>query len=174
MHYQKKNNSSKILSGMFTNVSTHVKIYIFHQRSIGHVSISPGVYLTKTSIVSTGRHRTFNLVHVMGCPCCHFSQCEYDSYQCCAKSESSLEELQVKPQLTEVRSRDAPIAIFLGRFRFLIFWKCDLPIPIFTDSDFISKNYHWQHIQTKSLQISMQKYLHNKEIIKHYNSPNLD
>ncbi len=29
----------------------------------------------------------------------------------------------------------------------LIFWKCDLPIPIF--SDFISKNYHWPHIQTK-------------------------
>ncbi len=30
-----------------------------------------------------------------------------------------------------------------------IFWKCDLPIQIFTDSDFLSMNYHWQHIQTK-------------------------
>ncbi len=35
--------------------------------------------------------------------------------------------------------RDAPIAIFLADSDF--FWKCDLPIPIFADSDFLSKNY---------------------------------
>ncbi len=29
------------------------------------------------------------------------------------------------------------------------FFKCDLPVPIFADSDFLSKNYNWQHIQTK-------------------------
>ncbi len=34
-------------------------------------------------------------------------------------------------------------------WRIPIFWKCDLPITIFADSDFLSKNYNWQHIQTK-------------------------
>ncbi len=31
----------------------------------------------------------------------------------------------------------------------IFFCKCDLPIPFFADSDFLSKNYNWQHIQTK-------------------------
>ncbi len=41
-------------------------------------------------------------------------------------------------------------------------WRCGLPIPIFADSDFLSKNYNWQHIQKISMQISMKKYLQNK------------
>ncbi len=39
--------------------------------------------------------------------------------------------------------RDALIAIFLADSDF--FCKCGLSIPIFDDSDFLSKNYNWQH-----------------------------
>ncbi len=49
-----------------------------------------------------------------------------------------------------VKIRDALIAIFLAFSNFMIFWKSDLPILIFDDSDFLSKNYNWPHIQTKS------------------------
>ncbi len=53
--------------------------------------------------------------------------------------------------------------------------KFSWPILIFADSDFLSKNYNWQHIQTKIYTFLMQKnYLHNKKNINHYNSPNLD
>ncbi len=55
-------------------------------------------------------------------------------------SLSSLQRWKAKPT-----SRDAQIAIFLADSRF--FWKCDL--PIFADSDFLSKNYNWQHIKTQ-------------------------
>ncbi len=46
-------------------------------------------------------------------------------------------------------SRDSPNAIFLADSDFRFFWQRYLPIPIFADSDFLSKNYNWQHIQTK-------------------------
>ncbi len=49
--------------------------------------------------------------------------------------------------------RDAPIAIFDYDIQF--FWECDLLISIFVDSDFLSKNYNWQHMQ-----ISTKTFLH--------------
>ncbi len=56
-----------------------------------------------------------------------------------------------------------------------ILWTCDLPIPFFAESDFLSKNYNWQHIQTKIYANFNKKYFYIiKYIIKHYNSPNLD
>ncbi len=48
-----------------------------------------------------------------------------------------------------IKTRDAQIAIFLADSDFQFFGKCDLPKPIFAKYDFISKNYNWQHIQTK-------------------------
>ncbi len=45
------------------------------------------------------------------------------------------------------KNRDVPIAIFLAVSDFL--GKSDLPMPLFDDSDFLSMNYNWQHIQTK-------------------------
>ncbi len=50
---------------------------------------------------------------------------------------------------------------FLGRFQFPIFWKCDLPIQIFVNSDFLSKNYNWTHIQTK-IYANFNENVHNK------------
>ncbi len=40
--------------------------------------------------------------------------------------------------------RDAPIEILLADSDFQFFCKCDLPIPNFADSNFLSKNYNWQ------------------------------
>ncbi len=55
------------------------------------------------------------------------------------------------------------------------FWKCDLPIPIFADSDFLYKNYNWQYIETKIYANFNAKIIYIiKLIIKNYNSPNLD
>ncbi len=52
-------------------------------------------------------------------------------------------------------NRDAPIAIILADFFFFFFFfGSDLPIPIFADSDFVSKNYNWQHIQKKYANIN--------------------
>ncbi len=45
--------------------------------------------------------------------------------------------------------RDAPITIFLADSYFRFVCEPDLQIPIFADSDFLSKNNNRQHIQTK-------------------------
>ncbi len=42
--------------------------------------------------------------------------------------------------------RDASIAIFLADIRFVEVWPAETD---FADSRFLSKNYNWQHIQTK-------------------------
>ncbi len=63
---------------------------------------------------------------------------------------------------------------FLGWFRFPIFWKCDLPIPIFADSDFLSKNYNWKHIQKKKYANIKGKWFTIKLIIQNLNFHNLD
>ncbi len=63
-------------------------------------------------------------------------------------------------------ARDAPIAIFLADSDFWFFCKCDLPIPIFLDLDFLSKNYNWQYIQTKIYTFfDAKNYLHNKKLL---------
>ncbi len=50
----------------------------------------------------------------------------------------------------------------------------DLSIPIFADSDFLCKNYNWQHIQTKIYANFNQKIIYIIQlIIKHYSYPNL-
>ncbi len=48
----------------------------------------------------------------------------------------------VSTRLHYLKNRDAPIAIFLADSNFRFFWKCDLPIQIFVNSDFLSKNYN--------------------------------
>lgn len=60
----------------------------------------------------------------------------------------------------DIFCKDAPVAISLVESNFWIFYlffcKCDQLIKIFTDSDFLSKNYKWQHM---SILFSMQKLL---------------